>query len=88
MNISTHAQTRIQQRGIPPLIVDWLMEFGAVKYTHGARKRFFDKKARNRLAQAVGDEVVNRLGSLLNVYVVEADETLVTAGHRLRRVKR
>jgi hypothetical protein len=88
MNISSHAQTRIQQRGIPPLILNWLIEFGAVKHTHGARKRFFDKRARARLAQAVGDEVVNRLGSLLNVYLVESEETIVTTGHRLRRVRR
>lgn len=86
--LTCHAQVRMQQRGIPPLIVEWLLEYGASEVSHGAVRRFFDKQARKRLAANVGHQVVDRLGDLLNTYVVEGDGRLVTAGHRTKRVRR
>lgn len=88
MQLSQHAQVRCQQRAIPPLIRQWLLEYGAEVPSHGSVKRFFDHAARRRLAAAVGPQVVDRLGSLLNAYLVESDETVVTAGVRTRRIKR
>jgi hypothetical protein len=88
MNHTQHAQVRCQQRGIPPVICEWLFEYGSQMESHGATKRFFDHEARKRLAAAVGPQVVDRLGSLLNVYLVESDERVITAGHRTRRIKR
>lgn len=89
MEISNHANQRVQQRGIPPVIVDWLLKFGAVEHTHGARKLFFDRAARKRLSKTIGAQVVDRLGDLLNVYIVVSEEArVVTAGHRFERIKR
>ncbi len=88
MNTTRHAQVRMQQRGIPPLIVDWLVEFGASEVRHGAQRRFFDKQSRKRLADRFGHQVVDRMGDLLNMYVVESGGNLVTAGHRTRRFRR
>lgn len=86
--LTYHAQVRMQQRGIPPLIVQWLLEFGASEVSHGAVRRYFDKRARKRLASHVGHQVVDRLGDLLDLYVVEGDGRLVTAGHRTKRFHR
>ena len=88
MNYSQHAQIRCQQRAIPPLICQWLREFGAETESHGAIKRFFDHAAKRRLAAVVGAQVVDRLGNLLNAYLVEGEEQVITVGHRTRRIKR
>jgi hypothetical protein len=87
VELSQHASVRCQQRGIPPLIREWLQEFGSEVVCHGATKRYFDHRAKKRLAAAVGAQVVDRLGGLLNVYVVEGAERVITAGHRTRRMK-
>ncbi|MGZ5160499.1 MAG: hypothetical protein ACXWIT_08200 [Burkholderiales bacterium] len=87
--LTQHATHRKQQRGIPPAIINWLQEFGAIEHALAARKRFFDKRARKRLSQAIGHEVVDRLGDLMNCYLVEGlDGTIITVGHRSQRIHR
>ena len=88
MKLTAHAEVRCQQRSIPPLVREWLMDYGSEVKTHGATKRFFDKPARRRLAASVGAEVVDRMGDLLNHYLVETGTVIVTAGIRNRRVRR
>ncbi len=88
--MSGHATVRVQQRGIPSLIVDWLLVYGATAFDHrGAEVRYFDHAARRRLEKEFGRQVVDRLGELLNAYVVvAASGFVITAGHRLKRVNR
>lgn len=90
MRLTHHASIRCQQRGIPPLICDWLQRYGAESKTAGGGvKRFFDSAAKRRIAQEVGAQVVDRMGALMNLYLVEApDERIITAGVRTRRFKR
>ena len=88
MNLTKHAQIRCQQRGIPPLICEWLQQFGAEVRAHGATKRFFDRESRKQLASAFGAEVVDRMGDLLNLYLVESESVVITAGVRTRRIRR
>ncbi|HMW42695.1 hypothetical protein [Plasticicumulans sp.] len=89
-SMSRHARVRQQQRGIPPLIVEWLLAYGSHEHDgHGATIRYFDRAARTRLGRAVGTEVVERLGDLCNSYAVVAhDGTVITTGHRYRRIHR
>ena len=88
--MSRHASVRAQQRSIPPLILDWLLAYGATEFDHrGAEGRFFDHAARRRLEKEFGRQVIDRLGGLLDAYlVVAASGCVVTAGHRLKRVNR
>lgn len=88
MKLSHHAQVRCQQRSVPPLIIQWLLEYGAEQRSAGASKRYFDHEARRRLAADCGAEVVARLGDLLNLYLIEGEGHVVTAGIRTRRIKR
>jgi hypothetical protein len=89
MILTKHAKKRAQQRGIPPAILRWLHEFGATKHSHLGLKRFFDGAARKRLAKALGREVVDRLGDLLNCFLVETTEgVVITTGHRTARIRR
>lgn len=88
--MSRHASERAQQRGIPPLIVDWLLAYGAAEFDHrGAEIRYFDHRAKRRLANEFGRQVVDRLAGLLDAYiVVAASGCVVTVGHRLKRLSR
>lgn len=88
MELSNHAKVRCQQRSVPPLIREWLHLYGAERRSHGATQRYFDRQSRKRLAADVGAEVVDRLGSLLDRYLVEGDAVVITAGIRTRRIKR
>lgn len=88
MNLTAHAQARCQQRSIPPLVREWLVAYGSEVRSHGATKRFFDRAARRRLAASVGAEVVDRMGDLLNHYLVEDGPVVITAGIRTRRIRR
>jgi hypothetical protein len=77
----------MQQRCIPPLIVEWLHQYGSVVHTHGAKKLYFDKNARKRLARDAGEQVVRRLNRLLDTYLVVSGDTVITAAHRFERIK-
>jgi len=87
--LTRHAATRMQQRGVPPIIIDWLQVFGAEEHDkHGGVIRYFDKAARRRLEQSIGRPVVRRMQDLLGAYLVEADGRVVTVGHRHARIRR
>ncbi|MDR1853377.1 MAG: hypothetical protein LBR05_00525 [Azoarcus sp.] len=89
MNTSQHATVRLQQRGISPLVVDLLRDFGkSVPAGDGASKLFFDKAARKKL-KAYAGSIARFLEEHLNVYaVVAADDRLITVGHLYERVRR
>ena len=87
---SEHARVRMQQRGVPPLIVEWLLQYGAVAYDHrGCRIRFFNKESRKRIRHEKGDIVLRRFHELFDCYaVVSEDGTVVTAGHAYDRIRK
>ena len=86
--LSRHAATRMQQRSLPPLVLQWLEDYGAERYDgHGGVIRFFDKRARRALERSVGREPGRRMQDWLDAYVVLAhDGTTVTVGRRYRRL--
>jgi hypothetical protein len=79
----------MQQRGIPPLVVQWLEDFGEeVHDHHGAIILHFGKRAKRRLEQSVGREPVRRMNDWLKAYLVlSMDGIRITAGIRYRRIK-
>jgi len=86
-----HSLTRMRQRGVPSAVMNWLLNYGSKIHDHrGAQVIIFDKAARNRLACALGKQVVGRLGHLLDAYAVVSvnDGAVVTVGYRTRRVFR
>ena len=89
MNITKHANERMQQRSIPPLIIEWLNEYGTRQHDHhGAIIHYFDKRSRRRLAKNVGSDVTRRLSDLLNAYMVKRDNDIITVGYRYKRINR
>lgn len=89
LEMTKHAQCRSQQRGIPPIAVDLLLQFGSrEKAGDGACRVFLDKGARKRL-RAYAGPLVNALDTHLNIYaIVASDERVITVAHRLERLQR
>jgi len=88
--LSAHSRSRSQQRAIPRLAVDLLLDYGCRVRSRGADVVFFDKPALKRLRRALGGnrglQIVERW---LNSYAVVADDgLLITVGHRTCRVRR
>ena len=90
MNLTLHAQQRMQQRGINLQAIDYVLAYGRKNYDHhGGCIIYLDKRGRRRIAQVEGDAVVRALHKHLNAYVVVAlDGTVITVGHRYRRIVR
>lgn len=89
MAMSHHALARLKQRAISPLIVDWLLDFGATKHDkHGAEIRFFDKPSKRKLRRSVGRKVVDMLSKQLSTYLVVQDDCVITVGYRTKKIRR
>ena len=89
MNTTKHAEVRQQQRCLPPLIVEWLDRYGARERAgKGAEIVYFDKRSRRTLERDAGKRVVELLAQFLDAYLVLVGETVVTVGHRCKRVRR
>lgn len=88
MMATRHGLKQIQRRCLPPLVLDWLDQFGHEHYDgKGAVILHFNKPARRRLERAVGRAPVRRMKDWLDAYaVVSADGQLITAGHRFKRI--
>jgi hypothetical protein len=86
--ISNHAKQRMQQRAIPPLVLDLLYRYGREQKQQGSTVIYFDEKSRRRARKSLQD-VVKRFDKLCDVYLVESDDCAmtVTVGHRNKRVK-
>ena len=85
--LSKHASDRCQQRSVPPVVVEWLLDFGCIQYDHrGAEIRYFDKRSRKKLAAEIGNAVVSKLAAFLDAYLVVKNETVLTVGYRFKRI--
>ncbi len=88
MTLTKHAQVRMQQRGIPDRVVDWLLAYGEIDYQQGAQLYYFTDRAREALRREVGRRMLRRHEKALNSYLVCADSRITTVGHLYRRVVR
>ncbi len=72
-NFTDHASIRQQQRGIPPLVADWLMSYGAEQFDgHGGIVRYFSKQCIRRLEREVGRTAVARMSEFMRCYLVQS----------------
>ena len=86
--MTNHAVERSQQRGIPPLIIHWLCQYGSRRRSsNGTILCYFDKKSVRLLASDVGHVVVQRLSGLMNSYLVITGNQIISVGHRYKRIK-
>lgn len=93
-SITNHAQTRLQQRGIPETVVDTLLEYGREVHDHrGSTILYFDSRTRlqlpHLLRHTLSHQAPSGLESHLDAYVVlSRDGAVVTIGHRTKRINR
>jgi hypothetical protein len=89
MNLESHATKRAQQRGIPPLVCQWLDEFGEERYDgHGGVIKYFSHTSIRAMERKFGSAPVRKLAGYFNAYKVECshDGHVITIGHRTRRI--
>ena len=84
-NFTEHAIVRKQQRGIPPLIANWLIDYGDEEFDgHGGVVRYFSKQCIRRLERELGRESIKRMSEYLRCYLVQSskDGVVITVGKR------
>ena len=86
--LSIHARQRMQQRAIHPLMIELLYLYGREEQQNGSTMLYMDKRARDKARKALKD-VKQRFDKLSDAYLVEADGdgTVITVGHRNKRIK-
>lgn len=89
MNMSRHAMARQQQREIPPLIIDWLCQFGCrITGMNGTTVIYFDKESKRCLCSEFGHIVIRRLNDMMDAYLVMSNDKIITVGHRFKPLRR
>ncbi len=90
MKFSSHCRVRMQQRAIPSVIAQLLLDHGSRMRHAGADVVFADKHARRRIRRAVGGaRNMRTVEPWLDTYFVVADDgSLVTAARRTDRLRR
>jgi hypothetical protein len=90
MELTRHAELRMQQRGIPRQAIDYVLAYGRASHDHhGARIVWLDKRSRARLGREEGRVVLRKLDKHLNAYaIVGMDGAVLTVGHRYQRIWR
>ncbi len=88
MKLTKHATIRMQQRGIPLTVIEWLLAYGEVDHQQGAQLYYFTDRARAALRRDVGRRMVRRYEKALNAYLVCAEDSIATVGHLYQRVVR
>ena len=90
MSFSNHCQVRNQQRCIPPIVHEWLSEYGIEAHDgHGGIRISFTHESIRRMEKELGRHFVRENRKYLNVYRVEStrDGCIITTGWRTRRMK-
>jgi hypothetical protein len=90
LRLTEHARVRLQQRGIPESVLEWLIAYGSTVHDHrGGELVFFDHRARNRLRRALDAAVLKKIEPKLDTYaVVTGGNNVITVGHRTKRINR
>ena len=84
-----HAQKRMQQRSIPPLVVELLLNHGErVPARRGAEIFYFGNRGRSRVRLTEGLDLTRRLEGHLHDYVIVADGKVITCGKRYQPIWR
>lgn len=89
--VSMHAQTRMQQRGIPPFVDELLDRYGERQYDgRGGVLVYFSNKSLRRMEREMGRDPVRLLSKYHRYAKVESshDGAVITMKVQYKRVKR
>lgn len=83
--LTTHANVRAQQRGVPPLVQDWLLDYGAEQFDgHGGVIRYFSHECLRQMERDIGKAPLKKMSEFLRCYLVQcsSDGAVITVGKR------
>jgi len=84
--MTEHANKRRQQRGVPLVVIDLLLKFGARERDgHGCEVIYFDRRARKQVQSYMGG-AIGKLSERLDTYAVVAEDRVVTVGTRFKHI--
>jgi len=86
--LTQHARKRMQQRGIPLLVVQLIEQYGRRIHQSNGVQMYLDNKARKYICSLLGNTLYAQLEKHMNAYFVESDGYIVTVGHAFKRIKR
>ena len=87
LQLTDHAITRCQQRGIPVEAVNFIYKHGKSISTHQDKKYFCTKKILNKL-KFVESNIIRRLDKyILNTAIVCNNQTLITVMRINKRIR-
>jgi hypothetical protein len=77
-----------QRRGISCELFDALIEFGDIKQNGSVDIFYFSKKSRERAKGNMSPKIYRALVDKMSKYAVLNSDTVITVGHRHKRIKR
>lgn len=86
--LTGHARRRMQQRGIPLLVVQLIEQFGCRMHQNKGIEMYLDKRSRQKIAGHLGHALYAHLEKHMNAYLIECDGYIVTVGHKTSRVRK
>lgn len=82
---TTHGAVRSQQRGIPQLISNWLLDYGNEMFDdHGGVVRYFSARSVRKMEREIGKAPLQRMSEFLRCYLVQnsLDGAVIAIGKR------
>ncbi len=84
---TNHAYIRMQQRGIQPVDIDAVLDFGQCEFHQGC-EIFSVRKSVSQKLLKLGAVSHDLIGKIHRIYVVTKGDIVITVGHRYKRLKR
>jgi len=86
--LTLHAQKRCQQRAIPNMVLDLLIDIGNIKYNKGGATIFYlSKTGKDHARRLLKSMHFSQTDHCLNAYLVMAsDGSIITTGHLYKRI--
>lgn len=85
MILTKHAETRIQQRCIPKLVLDLLLEHGAIEHQHGGTELVYFKSKNFERARKQLERTLKEFDKLREAYLIKSNKDeeslIITAGY-------
>ena len=82
MNMTNHATQRSDERAIPGLVIDLILDFGAVEYHRGREKMWLDKKGLRQARRYLGKPHQNYASLLRDAYLIVEGGQIVTVARK------
>lgn len=88
--LSHHAQQRLQQRAIPALVIEILLDHGVVEHSkRGLEMLYLTKKGKHAAMMQMKAAGMRHSDHYLNAFLIESsDGNIVTVGHRTKKINR